>query len=439
MALGDQNVEVGDLLEDLNSFPLLTAMFGRRARRFGVGMRIPDGPLAYESTQEPVPLTDLERYLLVLCGSGISGWNTGMEHTAAGDPDKGCNYPIRLVGRTYPSAAGIGASELIFTDDSGTYMTQYRDLDAQRLREFEQVTDFDSLVSKARQNCVRLADGRVEVPAIPPHLSPHNFWNANKPGTTLFIPVVDLTQQMLDLLAIYAGTGFVPFDPVHDSLCGDLDRFIESGLLDGNKRFSIVDFEHYALATGAMEIALVCYNLVLTMQAMGLGGWMFTGINPPSLMGAFAKDGITGLGFRFTPRPPGTQPNPVGVDNYFEGLCPPYYSDMREAVDKFVDMKFGRGGTYDPQRPGPFRDNASVKSDIQRYTPEFVECLGEIAQYMHDAFGKFPATIPSTYARVYAQAQHIDMDFYDRFYGPESYVDSHRDHMARWHGDQEGS
>src|SRR5215213_9159159 len=270
-------------------------------------------------------------------------------------------------------------------------------------------------------------------------LSPHNFWNANKPGTTLFIPMVDLTQQMLDLLAIYAGTGFVPFDPVHDSLCGDLDRFIESGLLDGNKRFSIVDFEHYALATGTMEIALVCYNLVLTMQAMGLGGWMFTGINPPSLMGAFAKDGISGLGFRFTPRPPGTQSNPVGVDNYFEGLCPPYYYDMREAVDKFVDMKFGRGGTYDPQRPGPFRDNASVKADIQRYTPEFVECLGEIAQYMHDAFGKFPATIPSTYARVYAQAQHIDMDFYDRFYGPESYLDSHRDHMARWHGDQEGS
>jgi hypothetical protein len=38
-----------DLVRELSSFPLLGAMFGRRARRFGLGMKIPDGPLAYES------------------------------------------------------------------------------------------------------------------------------------------------------------------------------------------------------------------------------------------------------------------------------------------------------------------------------------------------------------------------------------------------------
>jgi len=48
-----------------------------------------------------------------------------------------------------------------------------------------------------------------------------------------------------------------------------------------------------------MELALMCHNIVLAMQAMGLGGWMYTGINPPSLMGAFAAKGIPGLGFRF--------------------------------------------------------------------------------------------------------------------------------------------
>jgi hypothetical protein len=88
------------LVRELSSFPLLGAMFGRRARRFGLGMKIPDGPLAYESQHEPVALNETERMLLVMCGAGINGWNTGMEHTSAGDPETGCNYPMRLLGRT---------------------------------------------------------------------------------------------------------------------------------------------------------------------------------------------------------------------------------------------------------------------------------------------------------------------------------------------------
>ena len=95
------------LLDDLARFPLLTALFGRRSRRFGLGMTIPDGPLAYQSAHPPLPLSDLERTLLVLCGAGVSGWHLGIEHTASGDAESGCNYPIRLTGRVHASAAGI--------------------------------------------------------------------------------------------------------------------------------------------------------------------------------------------------------------------------------------------------------------------------------------------------------------------------------------------
>ncbi len=35
-------------------FPLLRALFGRRARRFGLGMEIPSGPLAFKSSRDPV-------------------------------------------------------------------------------------------------------------------------------------------------------------------------------------------------------------------------------------------------------------------------------------------------------------------------------------------------------------------------------------------------
>src|SRR6202162_5569119 len=108
------------VVRELSAFPLLGAMFGRRARRFGLGMKIPDGPLAYESPHEPVALSETERMLLVMCGAGINGWNTGMEHTSAGEADTGCNYPGRLLGRTYPSGASIYASRGISPASGGT-------------------------------------------------------------------------------------------------------------------------------------------------------------------------------------------------------------------------------------------------------------------------------------------------------------------------------
>jgi hypothetical protein len=273
----------------------------------------------------------------------------------------------------------------------------------------------------------------VQLAAAAPHMDAHNFWNANQPGTTLFIPIVDLTQQLLEILAIQLADGAVPWDPIRDRPCGDLESFIRSGMLHEHKRASIVDIEQSTLTTGAIELGLICQNIVLVMQAMGLGGWMFTGLNAPSLLGAHAEEGVPGLGFRFTHDPTWSAPNPVGLDGVYEGLCPPYFPDMRAAVDHFVALKFGPGGTYDPARPGPFRDNARIKRQIERYSPEFIAALAEVARYLHDTFGKFPATIPSILVRMYAQAQHIDLDFYDRFYGPESYLETHREHMARWH------
>jgi hypothetical protein len=406
---------------------------GRRSRRFGLGMTIPDGPLAYVSRHPPLPLSDLERMLLVLCGAGISGWHLGMDHTASGDPGHGCNYPVRPTGRVGASAAGIETAELIVTDDAGTFITRFRDLDPARIRELQSAANLSELLDRAARHCIPLDDGRMPLHAASPHMDAHNVWNANQPGTTLFIPIVDLTQQLLAFLAMQLGEGALPWDPIHHRPCGDLEPFIRSGLLDERKRASIVDIELSALTTGAIELGLICQNLVLVMQAMGLGGWMFTGLNADSVLGAYAAEGAPGLGFRFTRDPAWTGPNPVGLDGIYEGLCPPYVADMREAVDRFVALKFGPGGAYDPARPGPYRDNARIKEQIARYSAEFIAALGEVAQYLHDTFGRFPATVPSVSVRVYAQAQHLDLDFYDQFYGPEATLETHREHLARWH------
>jgi hypothetical protein len=425
--------QTSELIEELSKFPLLEALFGRRSRRFGLGMEIPDGPLAYRSQHEALPLSDLERTLLVLCGAGISGWSTGIEYSRSGQADTGCNYPLRLVGRTFATGAGVHSSELIFTDDSGTYITQFRDLDPQKWREFGEAADLDGMMERVRAHCTKLRDDRATVPAEPPHTGAHNIWNANRPGSTLFAPVVDLTEHMLDVLAIYVGMGNAPYDPLQQRYCGDLEPFFRSGLLVRERRLSLTDFEQHMVASAAMEAMQMCHNMMLLMQGMGLGGWMLTGINPLSLMGAHAGQGIPGFGFRFARDERWMAPNPVGIDGSMEGLCPPYQPDMRTAVKIFVERKFGAGGTYDPNRPGPYRDSAAVKARVDRYAPELVAVLEEVASYIYDTYGKFPGTTMTMYMRPYVQAHHLDIDFYDEFYGPDSCLDTHRQHMHRWH------
>jgi hypothetical protein len=70
-------------IEALLEFPLLQALFGRRARRFGLGMEIPSGPLAFRSEKDPLPLTELEQMLLVaaarVCPGGRSVCRSHLE------------------------------------------------------------------------------------------------------------------------------------------------------------------------------------------------------------------------------------------------------------------------------------------------------------------------------------------------------------------------
>jgi hypothetical protein len=57
-------------LHDALSFGLIEALLGRRSRRVFLGAEIPDGVFAYTSQQAPVPLTELEKLLVVgACGA----------------------------------------------------------------------------------------------------------------------------------------------------------------------------------------------------------------------------------------------------------------------------------------------------------------------------------------------------------------------------------
>ena len=51
-----------------------TALFGRRARLFFLGATISEGPLAFASRHEPLPLTEREQMLVLIAAAGNTGW-----------------------------------------------------------------------------------------------------------------------------------------------------------------------------------------------------------------------------------------------------------------------------------------------------------------------------------------------------------------------------
>lgn len=421
----------------LTDFPLFDAIVGRRSRRFGLGMEIPSGPLAYSSGAEPLGLSEFERSILVAAGTGVTGWSFGVPF-GPDRPEEHAHYTHRFTGRTTPTAAGIGTPVLFATDDSGTYLTNTRDLLPDRPLEVDgsRGDALDAMVDLVRTHTEQLSERRLDLPAAPPHMLDPNLWMANAPGSTLFMPVGDASEQVLGFMAMALANGSVLVDDVAGRPAGDLAPFVRSGLLQEDKRVPLTVLQQMAYEANVAELAFVGHNIVLTLQAMGLGGLYFSGLNRWSVLGAFDGRGIEGLGFRFVHDSRWTLPNPVGLDGRFEGLCPPYVSDMREAVNIFVERKFGPAGAYDPSSPGAWANPKAIKQSVTPYTEEFIDCLGEVAQYVYETYGKFPNTFTTMVLPGYVQAVHLDTDFYDTHYQPGSYLPTHAHHMERWHADQ---
>ena len=185
----------------LTDFSLFDAICGRRSRRFGMGMEIPSGPLAYRSAADPVPLSELERSVLLAAGTGVTGWSFGIPF-GPDRPEEHAHYTQRFTGRTAPTAAGIGTPVLFSTDDSGTDLTNTRDVRPERSAETPADPDaaLDAMAETVRANTVQLSGRRLDLPAAPPHMLEPNLWMANAPGSTLFMPVGDASEQVLGCL-----------------------------------------------------------------------------------------------------------------------------------------------------------------------------------------------------------------------------------------------
>lgn len=416
--------------QDMLGFGLVEALLGRRSRRFFLGAEIPDGVLAYKSKHPPIPLSELEKLLVVLACGGNTAWHHLIYRAARYAPHLS-NYCGAAGGRTFPSSAGFETSQTFFTDDEGVYLLEVRDAPALAERDEDGGLNLEQLL-QAHQNCIKkIRDGRLGLPPEVPYVEPHNTWVVNHPGTLLVLPVGDLAQHVLLNLCYMLQNGLVITDDVHRRPVPGVEKFRD--IVDVTQTWPLTFVEQWSLAELTAELATSCYAGALMLQAMGLGGWMFNGLDPFAVLGASGDPAAPGLGFRYDTDEGWPNPNPTGLPGVMEGHCPPHYVDMGAAVEALCRRKFGPGGPFHPETPGPWKDSARVRAAAQVHDETFRACVALQAQYIYDTFGKFPGTVPSILVITYLQAHHLDLEFYDTFYQPGAYLKTHAAHMKQWH------
>src|SRR5688572_7296230 len=152
-----------DLRESVDQYPLLTALRDRRSRRFGLGMRMPGGPLAFESRHQPTSLTEAEEAAMVFAACGITGYALAdLCYTQNG----GGNIMGSLVARTIASGDALQTVALVVTNDEATYLIRRpRELPAKEISELIELGRRGAFSELYRRCRVKIKDGRATTPS----------------------------------------------------------------------------------------------------------------------------------------------------------------------------------------------------------------------------------------------------------------------------------
>lgn len=435
--------DVRKLLEEAWNVPLLDAIFSRRSRRFGLGMEIKRGPNRYKSEAEPVPLSYEEEAVLCMAATGLSGMNlSDMPHTRREELPEGeawdgnCNTMLEYDGRTFPSPCGSHGTELFYTNDEGCYIVKMRGLHPARMREIADLDDLEKLVEVFGERRIQISEGRLDLPASMPALMSFNTWNANQPGTTLFLPVCDVSEELINGLMLFVEQGNYPVDATDEMKPLGCEKWVKAGLAQTPVPYQILE-PLVAYGASNIEVGFVAQNILLAETALGLGGWPFGGFNAMMALGGTPV--CRGFGFRFETAEWGPArgfPYPVGKDGLFETHTPAYFGSIDDAVDDVIERKFGDRGIFNPANAerAPYKKPGQMEQEIPRTDPDIIQCTKDILNEVWKRFGRFPAFVDPCVATLMVQAHHLELGFYDRYYREGAYTDRHRRHMEKWHG-----
>ena len=425
--------------EAMSKYPLFEALHKRRSRRISLGIHsVPAGDNSYSSNAQPQPLSELEEAVLI-SATGLTGLTLPDRPFAAPSGEKILGTPnLNFFGRVAGSTDNCQATSFFLFNDSGTYVLR-------RLSNVDPAEPLTAnlLVRRARESKVKIFDRRPEFPREFPYYLDSNRFLSNVPGSTILFPVVDMTRQYINAL-MYLLTepdGHRPAfrDDRNFYLYAGVRKWIRSGFL--NKDIPVPLGVLGTMRT-QIEAELLLQNLILMLQAMGLGGWIHASVTPTKLLPA--------LGFKYvTPRyrpldffrwgtfHTDVRTNPIGLPPYIECMCPPFYPSMADAVQAVVDDKYRAGGPYgdDAYFRRIFQGDRGEKylRQVPHYKDDVISCTKDICTYIYERHGRFPAHCDAIFAPgVWLQAHHLDLNYYDTLFN-NGYTETQRDHQRLWH------
>ena len=74
-------------------------------------------------------------------------------------------------------------------------------VEARKLREIETPDERTKIIEAYRAQRRELRHGRLDIPRCVPPMSGHDLWDSNRPGSTLFLPVCDVSASLISLIA----------------------------------------------------------------------------------------------------------------------------------------------------------------------------------------------------------------------------------------------
>ena len=427
------------LREPAGKFSLLDALRQRRSRRFGLGMKIPAGPLAYESRHKPAALTEDEEAAMVFAACGITGHALADLCYAKG---QGGGIMAGLVARTIASGDGLQSVALVVINDRGAWlMRRPRDFPAAEISGLIELGQRGEFAELYRRGRVQIADQRPRPPTEPLFNLNVNRWSAHAPGSTGFLPVNDLTFMYVNglLEVLNEETGAFIVDERNRFLPAGLAKFARSrgGHLEDHPRqgrlVTVRQVEQFVSEFVTVEQGMMLQNLGLMAEALGLGGY------PNFANHEFAW--FKALGFRLEEMPAsryvgagrwlslGMQlmkrnpaiPYPVGLERggqvLLKPFCPPAYRSMADAVRAVAEIKFGADGIFrSPNQGGPWLRHPEVIQQVPACSEAAIAATTAYCEYLWSRYGRFPVHMPPYRTVLNFQASHLDAEFYDKFY-----------------------
>jgi hypothetical protein len=432
-------------LERAIRYPLIDALLNRRSRRFGRGMRLNGGPLAFQSELAPEPLTLEQQAALAFAACGVTGYALGeLPYDDGGVPEAGSgNIIMHFAGRTVASGDAAHAVAIFVIDDGGAWMLKRpQDFPRAELPTLIEGAREHRLVELYERGRVRLATERVDVAREVPVTPPFNKWAVNTPGSTVFLPVAELTALALNIILAGFGEeyGYYVLDDRNGYRPAGLAKFARSRgghLYDdpAKGRIATVSFAESLLwEFAAIEQGGMLQNLGLMAQALGLGGFPWFAAHPYAWQRAlgfrmvelpFSRTIGAGPAVRLALRALGRDiavPTAVGLEvngaPLIKPFCPPYYRTMEDAVLAFVDYKCaeGRGTQHDGGAHTAWQDGAAVQAGIPRYSDRAIGAAIAYCEYLYQRYGRFPSGSGPFRTTLAYQAAQLDPAFYRRFY-----------------------